>query len=136
VISACAIRVNMWDAPTCFSKHTWHLLTTKTYLSLCRWKHSCVLFFWGGTCWWWMDSLVIFLLVFQLQSLLFWFLIFLLGFFVKVLFVFNYILQFQSDIIFYNLILILLIFIFFLGPFIKILFVFNFIIQSKFIVYY
>jgi hypothetical protein len=93
-------------------------------------------FFWRSTCWRWVDSLVIFLLVFQLKSLLFWFLIFLLDFFVKVLFVINFILQFQSDIIFYNLILILLISIFFSCPFIKFLFVFNFIIQSKFIVYY
>jgi hypothetical protein len=116
---------------------------------------SATMFFllWSNTCRYWLSDLLSMslffssflsphlkiivwsslLLIFQFQSLFFLFIFFSFDPFVKVLFVFNFILRSQfTKNIFFNLILILLIF--FLNPFIKVLVVFNFILQSKLMV--
>jgi len=74
-------------------------------------------------------------LVFQFQSLFFWFLIFILIHFIKVLFVFNLVIQLQF-LIWYFFHFGPYYFIFFLNPFVKVLLILNFILQSKFILFY
>jgi hypothetical protein len=73
---------------------------------------------------------------FQLGPYCFDFCFFFLGSFVKVLFIFNLILSSKfSNIIFFNLVILLLIYYFFLVSFVKVLVVFNFTLQSKFVVF-
>jgi len=67
--------------------------------------------------------------VFQLQSLFFLFLIYFLGFFVKILLVFNFIIQSKFMVLFFLFLLFSLLFV--IVSFI----VFNFIIQTKFIIF-
>jgi hypothetical protein len=74
-------------------------------------------------------------LIFQFQSLFFWFLIFILIHFIKVLFVFNLVIQLQF-LIWYFFHFGPYYFIFFLNPFVKVLLILNFILQSKFILFY
>ena len=68
-----------------------------------------------------------FCLVFQLQTLFIWFLIFFLGIFVKLLFIFNFIIQSQCHILYFLICSLFFWFlIFFLGLFVKVFLVFNF----------
>jgi len=76
------------------------------------------------------------LLVFQLQFLFFLFLFFILNSFIKVLFVFHFVHQFQFDIFFLQVDSYSFDFLnSFLCLFVKLLLVFNFIIRSKFMVF-
>ena len=70
-------------------------------------------------------KLVLFVVDTQLQSLFFWFFIFIIDLFVKVLSVFNFIFQSQFVVYYFFQDLILLNFIFFLWLFVKVLLVFN-----------
>jgi hypothetical protein len=80
------------------------------------------------------DSLTPLLLVFQLLSLFFWFLYFVLGPFIEILFVFNFIFQSQFKFSIWSLFFLFIIL--FFGPFVKGLLAFNFIIQSKLMILY
>jgi hypothetical protein len=146
----CVAIASVWEASTPFQRCVWRFPAPKTIISLCHCKCRRIFFFFGQcllklsgqfvvceafffffvsflfssskmTAW---SSL---LLIFQIQSIFFWFLIFVLGLFVNIyLFWISSFNLNLSYIMFSNLVIILLIFNFFLVLFVKVLFVFNF----------
>jgi len=115
VIGICTTRINIWETLMPFKRRVWRLPKSKAHLCHVNGSTARSTFFRDDACWWWVGDLSpveifflslpykiidlsTFLLVFQLQFLFFRFLIFLLCFFVKVLFIFNFILQSQFDI--------------------------------------
>jgi hypothetical protein len=123
------------EAPTHYGWRVWRLPLSKNTLSSCHWKHCRVLFpvgmihvFGGDSVCRRKDflfysfsfsslfslkkySLPFLFLMFQLQSLFFWFLIFVLSSFIEILFVLISFFNHNSlNIIFFNLVIILLIY--------------------------